>query len=242
MGSSKVITCGDFALNACQAVAFTPDEEVSPVKLIQGFLPRWAQRFDAEPLALPVSEVLIKETPRVILEDKKGNWRCHIASSRVDLFWRKKTPGNGDVTLAVFVDETANFLVDYRDFMNARVSRLSAVVSRHAPCENPGLFLSRYFCKPEITRGPLNRPESFELHARKSYILAGKFSINSWVRSKTGILPQESGRPTVLVEQDLNTLAEDAASAAFEEADIRSFFSAAGRELESILSIYYPPS
>ncbi len=142
--------------------------------------------------------------------------------------------------MGTFLNESANFLIDYREYLQARVSRLAAVVSRHAVHEAPGLVLSRYFCRPEITRGPLNRPESFEIHARKSYTLAGKFKINSWVRSKTGVEPGKEGRPVVLVEQDLNTLAEDAETMSFSETEIQSFFSAATLELDAILAVYYP--
>lgn len=240
MASSNVLMWNDFELNACQAVAFTPDEEISPVKIIQGFLPNWAERFDAEPVVLPASDLLTKETPRVILQSKRGHWRCHMASGRTDVFWRKDDSLDSGPTVASFFSETADLLVGYRQFLRARVGRLAALVSRRCVHDSPGLFLSRYFCKQEIIRRPLNRPESFEIHARKSYVLEGRFRINSWVRNKTGVLLPPSSRPIVLVEQDLNTLAEDAQTASFEEADIRDFFAAVASELDSILAAYYP--
>jgi len=240
VASSNVLTWNDFELNACQAVAFTPDEEISPVKIIQNFLPNWAERFDAEPVVLPASDLLTKETPRIILQNKRTHWRCHMASGRTDIFWQKNDSLDPGPTLASFLSETAEFLVDYRQFLQARVGRLAALVSRRCAHESPGLFLSRYFCKQEIIRGPLNRPESFEIHARKSYVLGGKFKINSWVRNKTGVLPPPSNRHIVLVEQDLNTLSEDAQTLSFENADIRDFFSTVASEFDSILAIYYP--
>jgi hypothetical protein len=74
-------------------------------------------------------------------------------------------------SLEEFFDEASKTLTQYAEYLGARVGRLATVVSRHARHPSPGMFLSRHFCKAEILQGPLNRPESFELHARKAYKL-----------------------------------------------------------------------
>ncbi|MCI0342462.1 MAG: hypothetical protein L0216_15200 [Planctomycetales bacterium] len=124
------------------------------------------------------------------------------------------------------------------------VGRLATVVTRIAEHETPGLFLARHFCKSRWDAAPLNRPEGFELHAHKSYKLPSGLKINSWVRNRTVqiVAPDQSERAAVSVEQDLNTLAEEANSSAFDERGIRSFFELAIPEFDAILKLYYPPN
>jgi hypothetical protein len=107
--------------------------------------------------------------------------------------------------------------------------------------EKPGLFLARHFCKDRWDKAPLNRPENFELHAHKKFTLASGFEVNSWARSKTGKLSGDGDEKLiVLFEQDLNTLAEEASTRNFCEAEIKKFFGAVATELDSILGLYYP--
>jgi hypothetical protein len=88
---------------------------------------------------------------------------------------------------------------------------------------------------------PLNRPESFELHAHKRFAMDG-FQVNSWVRNKTGrVSIDQDPEAIVLVEQDINTTPEDIQSRSFSSEEIRRFFVTAASELESILRLYYPP-
>jgi hypothetical protein len=105
------------------------------------------------------------------------------------------------------------------------------------------MFLARHFCRDRWLTAPLNRPESFELHAHKRYTppTLPHFVINSWIRAKTGHLGQEPERiPIVLVEQDLNTIPEEASSRDFSASDITDFLRTVPPELESILLLYFP--
>ena len=67
--------------------------------------------------------------------------------------------------------------------------------------------------------------------------LTDQLTVNSWVRNKTGKLTG-TDRPIVVVEQDLNTLAEEMRD--FADADIQTFFDAASIEFDTILQLYYP--
>lgn len=198
----NVLTFEDFRLASYQATLFTPDEEVSSVKLIKGLLPRWTERFDAEPTIVPAMEGIPREVPRLILQSKSEDWRCEIASARINLFWRKPKADAPEPTLAQFFAEATRLLNEYREFLGARVGRIAAVLKRYAQHPSPGLFLAKHFCRESWLTRPLNRPEHFELHAHKRFSLAGRFDVNSWVRSKTGklspgtvLLPQK-GRPS----------------------------------------------
>lgn len=118
---------------------------------------------------------------------------------------------------------------------------MAALLKRYVQHSSPGLFLAKHFCKERWLTGPLNRPGDFELHAHKRFLLAGKFDVNSWVRSGTGIVSSgEERQPIVLVEQDLNTLSEDMETRDFTKEDIEGFFSSAATELDVILRLYYP--
>ena len=237
--TERIIASG-FSLASCQATIYTPDEEISPVKLSKDFLPKFYDHFNADPITLPSMEGMPKEIPRIILQDKKNMWRCEFASARVNYFWRK-SPDEVPVTLEEFFGHAQKMLLGYKDHQNARVGRLAAVLSRYTIHPSPGIFLATHFCKESWLEAPLNRPESFELHAHKKFNLDDKFIVNSWVRNKTGTLTQkESIDPIILVEQDINTPPEEIGNKDFSNEEISDFFKCAIAEIENILKLYYP--
>lgn len=234
------LTAKDFGLTLCQAVLFTPEAAISAKRLLPILLPKWGERFDAEPVALPSVPDAPVETPRLIFQDSLHEWRCLIAPTRIDITWNKATPKSSAPGLGDFFSSSVALLNDYREIANPRIGRIAAVIARHAPTSQPGLFLARHFCHKHLLSNALKRPESFELHARKTYTLAGKFRVNSWIRNKTGIIPVENQQPIVLVEQDLNTLAEDTEERAFSAVESSEFFAAVSSEFDNILELYYP--
>ena len=80
---------GDFAVGSCQATLFTPEADVSPTRFVTRFLGEWGDRFDAEPTIIPFPEGIPKEVPKIILESRNQQWRCEVASARMNLFWRR---------------------------------------------------------------------------------------------------------------------------------------------------------
>jgi len=229
-----------FRLASCQATLFTPDEEISTTRLLNGVVHRWRDRFDAAPVIIPASEGIPREDPRMILSSTSGNWRCEIAPMRINLFWRCTNTTTAEPTLSGFYAEATRVLNEYAGFLNARVGRMAAGLNRFAEHPTPGLFLARHFCQGRWSAAPLNRPENFELHAHKRYRLAGEFEVNSWVRNKSGTVSGEHPRPIVSVEQDLNTLAEDSDRRRFSAEEIARFFGECCYVFDSILWLYYP--
>ncbi len=235
----KSVTAQDFAIAQMQATVFTPDEEVSGAKLMKGLLSRWQSRFDAEPFLLPVTTGVPREVPRVVMRTEAGDWRCEISSERMNLFWHKARPDSQ--VPETFANDAVKLLNEYIEFLRARVGRMAAVVTRYAQHPKPALFLARHFCQERWDTAPLNRPENFELHAHKTFVMADRFKVNSWVRNKTGSVGTEGKQvPVVVVEQDLNTLFEDAQTNSFSPADVGQFFTAAQQEFETIMDLYYP--
>jgi hypothetical protein len=229
-----------FRLASCQATLFTPDAEISTTKLLDGLVHRWKGRFDADPVIVPANEDNPREDPQMILGSTSGNWRCEIASMRINLFWRRTNTTTAEPTLFEFYAEATRMLNEYREFLNARVGRMAAGVNRFVEHATPGLFLARHFCKDRWSAAPLNRPENFELHAHKRYRLAGEFEVNSWVRNRTGTVSGEPPHPIVSVEQELDTLAEDSDRRRFSAEEIARFFGECSYVFDSILWLYYP--
>lgn len=235
------ITAADFRLISCQATLFTPDEEVSGAKIVSRLLPDWIQRFDAEPIVLPSPEGFPREFPRVILQSSSEEWRCEISSARLNIFW-KRIAGR-DSSLSLIFDEIVPLLHEYRDFLRARVGRIAAVVTRFAEHQSPGVYLAHHYCQDRWLQAPLNRPESFELHAHKRFEFNEELKVNSWVRNRTGFVKEEEEQlRAVLVEQDMNSLAEEESSRDFDTTAISSFFVDAAEQFDTILALYYPPA
>lgn len=236
------ITASDFQLVSCQATLFTPDGDISVNKIIKELFPSFSNRFDGEPTVLPpVPEGAPLEIPRVIFESKSREWRCEFSPVRVNFFWRRTSTTDTSIDLVEFFHQAVDALVQYIEQLSPRVSRLAAVVTRFSPHKDPGLYLARHFCKEQWNEEPLNRPESFELHAHKRYKFPGGLEVNSWARCKTGkVSGNGNGKPIVLFEQDLNTLAVESKKIYFGEEKIRQFFSVVPSELDHILGLYYP--
>lgn len=238
---SETLTASDFELATCQATIFTPEEEVSGARLVRDLLPRWADRFDADPLVIPLVDGLPRDAPRVVLQNKSTSWRCEIASSRISIVWKKTPEGEGTMSSEEFFREAVAILEDYMHHVTPRVGRMAAVLTSYAEHDSAALFLARHFCKKRWKAAPLNRPEHFELHAHKRFNLGDTITVNSWVRSKTGIISvTEQARPVVLVEQDINTLFEELETQNFSIEDVGKYFSLATREFPVILELYYP--
>jgi len=235
------LTAASFGLASCQATVFTPDGGFSASKIMKEFYPRHESRFNANPTVLPVPEDAPLEIPRIILEGTSHEWRCQLSPARADVIWRRTQSTAIQVSLSEFFLEAGKILLQYTGLLNTRIGRVSGLTTRFSEHETPGLFLARHFCKERWDTAPFNRPENFELHAHKKFLMAGEFQVNSWVRSKTGLLTDQAAqKPIVLVEQDMNTLAEAVADKNFQEQEVSRFLAAAAAEVDVILRLYYP--
>lgn len=238
----KPLSHTDFEIVSCQATIFTPDEEFSSAKIMRDFYPRWAELFDADPTVFPPFPGGVPgEVPRIILQSQGGMWRCEIASARVNLFWRRTTQETSPVALGAFFAQASAVLHSYQHCLGPRIGRLAAVLTRFAQHDSPALLLAHHFCRDRWREAPLNRPESFELHAHKRFLLGGTFQVNSWARSKTGHLMLGDKHVSVVVfEQDINTLAEEAPTKSFSVDEIGHFWRVVTSEFDVILKLYYP--
>lgn len=236
----NILKYSDFEIAACQAIIFTPEEELSTGRIIRDLYPKWAELFDDDPVILPPGPGFPPEVPRIILKNKDDYWRLEIASGRSNFFWRKRE-GQQDIHLEEFYQKSCQLFCEYQVLTGCRIGRLAAVLTRFAEHDSPGLFLARHFCQDRWEQTPMNRPENFELHAHKRFSLEHEFSVNSWARSKTGRLTiQDAATAIVLFEQDINTLSEEAKTKSFKAKEIKRFFGFVVPEFDSILRLYYP--
>jgi len=231
----------DFALAQCQATLFTPEAEISTARLVGRLFPGWAGLFDGEPVILPLPDGVPKEIPRAIFQSRSGEWRCECASGRINLFWKQPSQSAASQTLQGVYGAMVPLLMQYVEFVDSRIGRIATVVNRYVPHSSPGRYLATHFCKERWLVAPFNRPENFELHAHKRFSLSRDFQVNSWVRNRTGTLAAEGPeRAIILVEQDLNTLAEEQAQRTFSAGEVRGFFDLATPALDEVLNLYYP--
>ena len=237
----KQLTASDFELASCQASVFTPDGGFSAAKIVKLFYPQQEALFDANPTVLPVPEDAPFGIPHIILESASHEWKCQLSPAKADVIWTRTKSTQTKLQLGEFFRKAGDVLLQYIGVLATRVGRVAGLATRFAEHEKPGEFLARHFCKERWDEKPLNRPENFELHAHKKFLLAGEFQVNSWVRNKTGVLAGEAAqKPIVLFEQDINTLAETVGDKSFQNDEIKHFLAAVTAEVDVILRYYFP--
>jgi hypothetical protein len=237
----KQLSASSFEFASCQASVFTPDGGFSAAKIVKQFYPEHEKLFDASPTVLPVPEDAPLEIPRVILQSNSHEWKCQLSPARADIVWARTKSTRSQISLRDFFQKAGSILLEYTGILGTRVGRAAGLATRFCEHETPGVFLARHFCQERWEKQPLDRPENFELHAHKKFVLAKEFQVNSWARNKTGLLAGEPAqKPIVLFEQDINTLAETAADKSFQKDEIIRFLAAVTVESDAILRLYYP--
>jgi hypothetical protein len=229
----------DFEVTSIQATVFTPSVSFATSKLFASVLEKWGEIFDSAPLSMPVPTDAPSEIPRIILQSSDMQKRLELAPKRANLFWLRQAETD-TIVLENWLASAPDILCEYVKIASGKVGRIASVLVRFLRNPNPGAFLAQHFCKEKWLVAPFNRPESFEIHSHKKYSLARRFNVNSWVRCKTGIFNKPNQEPIILVEQDINTLAEEMEEREFSDAEIRDFFQLVKQEFDSILSLYFP--
>jgi len=240
-GVFQMVTWRDFRLESVQTALFTPDVSSFTSGLaVAAILPKFRDRFDGDMQALPLPADVLPEVPRVSLQSRDGRWRLQIGPARIDSFWSNKPPASPSGLIAIF-RQNVEVLDQYVRETSAAVGRVALIVYRVCLIENPAQVLIQRFCNAASQREPFNRSETFEIHNHKVYRPEQGISypINSWVRCKSASMTPDN-RPVILVEQDLNTLAQDLPTRRFTADEMRAFFETASWEADDILGKYFP--
>ena len=236
----------DFRTIQCQAVLFTPSLQFRANKVLGHFLTEYADILDGDPVTIPAVPNLIRdvEVPQMVLKSADGSFLLQAGASRLDIV--KQGNPISESESREFFKLATRMCLDYLQVHQGKAGRIACIAQRAALDPTPAMTLSRHFCQQRWFDKPLDHPGDFELHAQKRYHLGGLFDVNSWVRCKTAILtggpPPVPGdrQNSIFVEQDINSLAEEAESRELSEGEIRQFFADCPPEMQRILDLYFP--
>ena len=238
-----MITGSGFDFSGYQAAAFYVRLAVSVRSVLTQVLGDVGEFLDGDPVSLPVPAEAPPEIPRVLLTSKDQALRFDISLNRADFRWQRT---DGVLDLTRFLELAERAFQALNRAAESLPGRLALVVHRFKPQPDVGRALAAHFCRPELLedsaahKGPLNRPEAFELHAFKQFRL-DRFTVNSWFRAKTGLIDPKNPRSVLLIEQDLNTPREQLEQTRFSSDDIRDFYRLSATELDMIMRLYFPP-
>ncbi|MEW6008167.1 MAG: hypothetical protein AB1629_00845 [Candidatus Omnitrophota bacterium] len=230
-----MIKAKDFNIFQIQASIFTPALQFSQTKILSGLISKFSTVFDGTPISLPLPQDAPSEIPRLSLRDSGENIKLEIALNRANFFIYQKQE--------TVIDEDKFFNLclpvfeEYIKLSYAKVGRLAIVVVNILKQDTPGLTLVQHFCKDRWLKDTI-LPENFEIHSHKKYEFGG-FNVNNWIRCKSGILVKESAK-VVMVEEDINTLAEDLQEKDFDMPKITSFLRGSFKKQKELLEVYFP--
>lgn len=236
-----VVEIKQFSPASYQATLFTPDEGRGGARLLRTLSESWLEFFDAEPTPYPIPDDAPREFPRLVLSKKNKTFTCEISPARINFYWRRVGRGGRPMGAKSFFDVSVQWLNRYTSETGARVGRLAALRTLILREENAGNVLAHQFCSEEMVRSALSRPTNFELHAHKRFALRSGLNVNSWIRNKSAHYDEDGTlAPVIAVEQDINTLAEEAATQELSPGEVAGFFSDVPAEMDAVLKLYYP--
>lgn len=227
---------------------FGPGTQVQGSRVLRQLPESLLAEFDGDPVLPPPPQAGVLQVnvqipglvlPNLVLRKQDGNVQVSIGSQRVDVI---SPTGQIAGSLQDFLTAASETLLTVRRVVGARVPRVAAVVHRFRAIPTPARALAEQFCRDQVMgeRGPLNRPENFELHAHKVFRTDFGVSVNSWVRNRSALLAA-TNTPVVSVEQDMNTLPPtEGEPDDLPDASIGTFFRGIAAELDRALALYYP--
>jgi hypothetical protein len=228
-------------LASIQASIFTPNLSSDSSNILKKLFKLDTKLFDGAPTVLPLPPDAPPDIPRITLQDKANTLRLEIALHRMNIYRLK---GNEeDFIIPIQFHEIASpFLNSLLREFGTKCVRLAAVIKRYYKIENPASEIVNHFNKESFLKEPFDRPSEFELHSLKKYNLPDFDDVNSWVRVKSGIIHAKGAtpKPAIIIEQDINTFAEDMVNKDFSEDQIHNFYEKTNEEFDNIIKLYFP--
>lgn len=234
-----MIETAHFNISSIQCSIFTPGFSFRPTAFLTYLLEHWGNKFDGKPLSIPLPDDAPPEIPTIVLTSKDSSLKMDVSRYRTNVSWNRTSSEVNPDVLSV-IDEMNDILRDIIKDQGVSAGRLAFILNRFAPVEDVAKMLAAHFCKEEWLTTALKQPENFELHVHERRVLGtGQFNVNSWFRVRTGRLVVDS-KSAVLVQQDINTMAEDLESQHFELEQIQTFFHEAIKLDDQLLALYFP--
>jgi len=224
---------------------FTSDYSFSSPTALSVLL-QFREIFAGDVTTLPLPAQSPVEIPRIILKSAAGDKQLQAGPERLSVIHSRQQAE--DLNIADALRLAARVVFESRQVLKFRVSRLAVIMTRTLPIADPAMELVRHFCKEAMIdrttdpKGALSRTENFELHAHKKFRPEGMdIDLNSWMRCKSGMLQSAQGATAaVAIEQDINTLAEAAPTANFDDNQVSQIFEKLVTELHAVMVLYFP--
>ncbi len=226
-----------FVISSLQFSIFTSAVLFAKAKILEKLMSDFSDVFNGDTVSIPVPSDAPKEIPSIILYSEDKKMKLEVAENRVN-FFKYQRDDSEIVDPQKMIKLFLEILKVYKTVTQAVIGRLAVVTVKFMKIKEPALELAKHFCREEWIEEPFNRPENFEIHSHKKYSLCA-FSVNSWVRCKTGRLTQDK-EPIVLVTQDINTLVEELDKKDFKVEDVKKFLDMFIKEQEKIIYKYFP--
>ncbi len=226
------------SIQSIQATLFTPDHTFSQNKLLAFITGKWANVYDGDPISIPDQGGIPAEIPRIIGKSADNRHKAELSPARISIFDYRTTPQD-DINVDEFLRFACNFDADLLGEIPMRVGRIAVVMVRYMMCPEPAQVLIDYCCAEKWRKEALEASRSFELHSHKQYTLSDAYNINSWIRFKTGSVSLGGeASPIIIIEQDINTLAEEANETSYEIEQIVQFNGDVSSEMDAILESF----
>jgi len=226
----------EFKIFSIQYSMFTPALIFSMNKILGEIMNSFSKEFNGNTTSIPLPDNAPKEFPRIIFTSSDKKLKMEIALNRVNLF-NFILPDEESIDEAEFFNFAITIQKKYVECCSAKIGRLALVMTKYIYNDNPGLALANHFCKERWLKEPFNRPETFNIQSHKKYKYEN-FNINSWVKCNSGLI--NNNQPAILIEQDINTLAEEIDKLDFNEKNAKKFLNSINKEQISILQKYFP--
>ena len=178
-----MVQAKDFRILSLQFSIYTPELLFNPNKILGNLMNKFSDTFDGNTTVLPLPKNALKEVPSLILLSSDQRIRLSISEARAD-FVRYRDEDDTLIDKDAFAKLCSDVYREYMESTSARVGRIAFVSIKYLMNDCPGLTLAQNFCKGNLLEEPFNRPENFEIHSHKKYIL-DDFNVNSWVRCKS---------------------------------------------------------
>jgi len=225
----------DFNIFKIQASIFTPALQFSQTQILGSLVNKFSTLFDGAPLSIPLPQDAPSDIPRLTLRDGNGRIKFEIALSRANFFIFQKEEAIIDGQ--EFFKLCLPIFEEYIKLSNAKVGRMAIVAVNILKQEAPGLIIAQHFCKDRWFSNAAP-PENFEVHFHKKCEFSG-FNVNNWFRCKSGFLVKDKAK-VIIVEEDINTLAEDLAAKDFDLSKITNFLRDSFKKQRELLETYFP--
>ena len=232
----------DFSNLSSKVIFFTSDIAFDQGRAVAALLAGLQETFDGQVTTLPLPPGTPGDIPRITLSSSDGTKSLEAGPERISVLFRAK---HGEIeTVNNQIKLTLRSRAAYEKMLRCRISRLAINLSHFFAVPDPAMVIARQFCKNELLersddfKGALSRTETMELHAHKRFEIREGLPVNSWVRVKSIRQEQQQGNG-ILVEQDINTLAERDNTANFSEAEMDVIFHEMFSESESIMELYF---